>query len=71
MCSSTSESSNLDANMIQKAMITDCNFRLSLPVLRKGAIKPGMIWGVIKDLIGKDLSKISLPVFINEPLTAL
>jgi len=30
-----------------------------------------MLWQVIKDLVGKDISKISLPVFINEPLTAL
>jgi hypothetical protein len=47
------------------------NYRISLPVLRKNAITPGMLWSVIKDLIGKDMSKISLPVFINEPLTAL
>ena len=45
--------------------------RKSLPVLRVNQIKPGMIWSVIKDLVGKDMSKISLPVFINEPLTAL
>ena len=47
------------------------NFRISLPVLRANHIRPGMIWSVIKDLVGKDMSKISLPVFINEPLTAL
>jgi len=26
---------------------------------------------VIKDCIGKDMTKLSMPVFINEPLTAL
>jgi hypothetical protein len=30
-----------------------------------------MIWGAVKDLIGKDLTEVSLPVFINEPLTVL
>jgi hypothetical protein len=30
-----------------------------------------MIWGAVKDLVGKDLTTVSLPVFINEPLTTL
>lgn len=46
-------------------------FRMELPVLRDSGIKPSMMWQVVKDLIGKDLSKFSLPVFINEPVTTL
>jgi len=30
-----------------------------------------MMWGVFKNLLGKDLTKFSLPVFINEPLSTL
>ena len=46
-------------------------FRLRLPVLRNSAITPGMLLKVLKDLIGKDLTKFALPVFINEPITTL
>lgn len=34
-------------------------------------MKASMLWSVFKNLIGKDLSKFSLPVFINEPFTIL
>jgi hypothetical protein len=34
-------------------------------------IKASMLWSVFKNLIGKDLSRFSLPVFINEPLSVL
>jgi hypothetical protein len=30
-----------------------------------------MCWKLLKDLVGKDLSKFSLPVFLNEPTTIL
>ena len=46
-------------------------FRLKLPIYRDGAIKPGMFFSAMKDLIGKDLSTVSMPVFINEPLSGL
>lgn len=29
------------------------------------------IWGIMRKAIGKDLSKISLPVILNEPLSIL
>ena len=29
------------------------------------------VWKIIKDSIGKDLSKITLPVFLNEPISML
>ena len=29
------------------------------------------IWGIIKDSIGKDISRITVPVFFNEPISLL
>ena len=29
------------------------------------------VWEVLKDLVGKDITKFSMPVFLNEPLTVL
>lgn len=29
------------------------------------------LWGIIKECIGKDLTKVCLPVYFNEPLSAL
>ena len=45
--------------------------RLSLPVMKEQKLNLDMIWKILKDLIGKDLSKYSLPVFLNEPLSIL
>ena len=56
--------------VVPLAMDND-EYRTRLPVLRDTAIKPNMMWGVVKDCIGKDLSQISMPVFINEPLSSL
>ena len=30
-----------------------------------------MIFKLLKDIVGKDLSKFSMPVFVNEPLSIL
>jgi hypothetical protein len=32
---------------------------------------PLNIWGILKNFIGKDLSKIPMPVVLNEPLSML
>jgi hypothetical protein len=29
------------------------------------------VWALLKDLIGKDLAKISMPVYFNEPTSML
>jgi len=42
--------------------------RLSLPALRDPNLKVSF-WQVLKDLIGKDLTKVSMPVYFNEPLS--
>tara|TARA_B100000674_G_scaffold63562_1_gene44087 strand:- start:231 stop:2456 length:2226 start_codon:yes stop_codon:yes gene_type:complete len=37
----------------------------------EGKEKKVSLWNIIKDMIGKDLTRISLPVFLNEPLSGL
>eukprot|EP00898_Chlorokybus_atmophyticus_P004881 jgi/Chlat1/5394/Chrsp35S05306 len=44
--------------------------RLRLPYMA-GSPPKASIWSALKDCIGKDLTKISLPVTFNEPLTLL
>ena len=44
---------------------------MSIPSTSDLKIKPSVIWQILKDLIGKDLSTFSLPVFLNEPLSVL
>lgn len=50
-------------------MLYPVPWRRSLPA-REPAAKPS-IWSVLKGSVGKDLSKISLPVVFNEPLSLL
>ncbi|KAI8320253.1 hypothetical protein GQ54DRAFT_263916 [Martensiomyces pterosporus] len=46
------------------------SIRMSLPEIKKGG--PSLnLWSIIKGAIGKDLSKISVPVFFNEPTSFL
>lgn len=35
------------------------------------AEKTYSLWSIIKECIGKDLSRVCLPVYFNEPLSAL
>lgn len=46
------------------------NFRTQLPILRDPNVKIN-IWAILKENIGKDLSKIAMPVYMNEPLSML
>jgi hypothetical protein len=41
--------------------------RITIPSTVDIKIKSSVIFKMLKDLIGKDLSKFALPVFINEP----
>mmetsp|Transcript_26189 Transcript_26189/g.68782 ORF Transcript_26189/g.68782 Transcript_26189/m.68782 type:complete len:516 (+) Transcript_26189:180-1727(+) len=45
--------------------------RTELPVKKKVNKKDASIWGILKKNVGKNLSKISMPIAINEPLSAL
>ena len=59
------QSINLDTNIIIELPV-----RETLPYLRDPKQKFSL-WTIIKDSIGKDLTKVSLPVYMNEPLTML
>ena len=58
-------------NSLKVSVVEDVQQRDQLPVLGASQFKASMIWPIVKDAIGKDLTTISLPVFINEPLTTL
>eukprot|EP00041_Stephanoeca_diplocostata_P024463 m.620327 g.620327 ORF g.620327 m.620327 type:complete len:530 (-) comp22534_c0_seq7:96-1685(-) len=45
--------------------------RSELPVKRKIDPKEASVWSILKKNIGKNLSKISMPIALNEPLSAL
>lgn len=42
--------------------------RVLLPVLRDANDRPGL-WKVFKSSVGKDITKFSVPVYINEPIS--
>lgn len=42
--------------------------RTALPHLRPPNFKISF-WSVLKELIGKDITKVSMPVYFNEPLS--
>ena len=42
-------------------------FRFQLPFLKDGTIKVSL-WDVLKKSVGKDLWRISVPVYFNQPL---
>jgi len=53
-------------------MINDIDLmRLRLPAANIFKVKITTLMKMIKDLIGKDLSKFSMPVWINEPVSIL
>jgi hypothetical protein len=53
-------------------MVTDVDdVRLTVVGPKGIPIKISLIWKLLKDMVGKDLSKFSMPVFINEPTSIL
>jgi len=44
--------------------------REQLPVLRDPNDRPG-IWKILKSAVGKDISKFSVPVYMNEPISMI
>ena len=42
--------------------------RKQLPWLKDPSLKSGL-WAILKDNIGKDMSRIALPVTFNEPIS--
>ena len=51
-------------------VIDSRKIRDQLPILRDPNVKIN-VWGILKDNMGKDLSKITMPVYLNEPITLL
>jgi hypothetical protein len=50
----------------------DCeSLRLTINSTANIKIKPSVIWKLLKDIIGKDLSTFAMPVFVNEPVSIL
>ena len=50
----------------------DCeSLRLTINSTADIKIKPSVIFRLLKDLIGKDLSTFAMPVFVNEPVSIL
>ena len=45
--------------------------RLQLPSENNFKVKASVIFQLLKELIGKDLSKFTMPVWVNEPLSML
>jgi hypothetical protein len=57
---------------IGNVILTDCfEERIALPILRDPKIKSSALWTILKDMIGKDITKVSMPVLFNEPLSSL
>lgn len=57
---------------IKDVIILDCEEeRIALPCLRDSKIKASNLWHVLKDSIGKDITKYSMPVIFNEPISIL
>jgi len=48
---------------------SDCKFRTTLPA--KASKNESGIWSVLKNCVGKDLSKITMPIQFNEPISFL
>ena len=45
-------------------------YRDELPFLKDPEVKIS-VWAIIKDNLGKDLSKMTVPVFMNSPVSAI
>jgi len=58
------------ANFKGSEIFVNRESRLELPFMRDPNEKFNM-WNVLKKFVGKDLSKVSMPVNLAEPLTSL
>lgn len=53
-------------------VLSDCpEERLTLPCMRDTRLRAGVFLSILKDLVGKDITKFSMPVLLNEPLSNL
>lgn len=68
--SSRSSSENCDTIQVGLDEFGEPLERDELPWLKDPDTKISL-WAIIKDCIGKDLSKVSVPVYINDPSSTL
>jgi len=56
----------------KRFVVTDNqDLKTILPVKPDMKFNAKFLWSILKALIRKDLSKVSLPLFINEPMSIL
>lgn len=68
--SSSPQTLMVPATSLQQEISNEPKERTELPWLKDPSIKLS-IWAVIKDSIGKDISKLTVPVYFNDPLNLL
>ena len=57
---------------LEQPIISDCEMvRVAIPGDTAVKINMSTIFKLLKDLVGKDLSRFSMPVFVNEPTSML
>lgn len=57
---------------LSEPIVSDCeNLRLAIPGDQVHEVNMTMLYKLVKEMIGQDLSKFSMPVFLNEPTTIL
>lgn len=70
-CRSTTDADNADkmhdASHPRSSLVVRRN-KLPEPVEKEKGVS---LWSMIKDNVGKDLSKVCLPVYFNEPISSL
>ncbi len=68
----TCESRNIyqDLEIEEEKVKADPNEREKLPFFKDPKIKISL-WTILKESIGKDISRITVPVFFNQPLNLL
>lgn len=57
---------------LDKPIVTDCDMvRVAIPGDTAVKINMSTFMNLLKDLVGKDLSRFSMPVWVNEPTSML
>jgi len=56
------------SDLILTTYLITCRTELPAPMISRKEVS---IWAILKNCIGKDLSKITMPVMLNEPLSFL
>ena len=57
--------------LTQPILADSDDIRIQIPGSSAAKLKFSMVFKFLKDLIGKDLSKFSIPIIVNEPCCVL